>query len=77
MGLHLIFLSSILLSVILVPLRMCRAEQNASRMTPAVIDTGVLVSGIYWRHEAHQCVRAWLLGVLRPVVSQAIFAEYE
>jgi hypothetical protein len=42
-------------------------------MTPAVIDTGVLVSGIYWRHEAHQCLRAWLRGVLALVVSQGIF----
>ena len=46
-------------------------------MTPAVIDTGVLVSGIYWRHEPHQCVRAWLHGLLALVVSDAIFAEYE
>jgi uncharacterized membrane protein SirB2 len=49
MGLHLIFVSSIFLSAILVPLRLCSAGQNASRMTPAVIDTCVLVSGIYWR----------------------------
>jgi len=46
-------------------------------MTPAVIDTGVLVSGIYWRHEPHQCVQAWLRGLLTLVVSPTIFAEYE
>jgi len=27
-------------------------------MTPVVIDTGVLVSGVFWRHEPHQCVKA-------------------
>ena len=46
-------------------------------MTPVVIDTGVLVSGIYWRHEPHQCVQAWLRGFLALVVSDSIFAEYE
>lgn len=46
-------------------------------MMPVVIDTGVLVSGIYWRHEAHQYVQAWLRGVLALAVSPAIFAEYE
>ena len=46
-------------------------------MTPVVIDTGVLVSGIFWRHEPHQCVQAWLRGMLALVVSDSIFAEYE
>ena len=46
-------------------------------MTPVVIDTGVLVSGIFWRSEPHQCVRAWLVGVVALVVSAPIFAEYE
>src|SRR5437660_8162417 len=46
-------------------------------MTPAVIDTGVLVSGIFWRHEPHQCVQAWLRGHLALVISEGIFAEYE
>ena len=46
-------------------------------MIPTVIDTGVLVSGIYWRHEAHLCVRAWLRGLIVPVVSDPIYAEYE
>jgi putative PIN family toxin of toxin-antitoxin system len=46
-------------------------------MTPAVIDIGVLVSGVSWRHEPHQCVQAWLRGLLTLVVSDSIFAEYE
>jgi putative PIN family toxin of toxin-antitoxin system len=46
-------------------------------MTLAVIDTGVLVSGIFWRHEPHQCVQAWLRGLLALVVSDSIVAEYE
>lgn len=46
-------------------------------MTPVIIDTGVLVSGIYWRHEPHQCVKAWLQGALSLVVSEAVFDEYE
>jgi putative PIN family toxin of toxin-antitoxin system len=46
-------------------------------MTPVVIDTGVLVSGIFWRREPHQCVKAWLHGVVALVVSVPIFAEYE
>jgi putative PIN family toxin of toxin-antitoxin system len=46
-------------------------------MTLVVIDTGVLVSGIYWRHEPHQCVQAWLRGVVTLVVSDAICEEYE
>jgi putative PIN family toxin of toxin-antitoxin system len=43
---------------------------------PTVIDTGVLVAGIYWRHEPHLCVRAWLRGLIVPVVSDSIFSEY-
>ena len=46
-------------------------------MTAAVIDTGVLVAGIFWRHEPHRCVQAWLHGRLALVVSEPIFAEYE
>lgn len=46
-------------------------------MSLAVIDTGVLVAGIYWRQEPHQCLRAWLRGLLIPVLSEPIFLEYE
>jgi putative PIN family toxin of toxin-antitoxin system len=46
-------------------------------MIPTVIDTGVLVSGIYWRHEPHLCVRAWLRGLIMPVVSDPIYSEYD
>ena len=46
-------------------------------MNAVVVDTGVLVTGIYWRREAHQCVRAWLCGLFTLTVSKAIFAEYE
>ena len=42
-----------------------------------VIDTGVLVSGVFWRHEPHQVLRAWKCGLITPVVSEQIFAEYE
>ncbi len=45
-------------------------------MKIAVIDTGVLVAGIFWRHESHLCLRAWLRGILLPVVSEEVFAEY-
>ena len=46
-------------------------------MIPTVIDTGVLVAGIYWRHEPHLCVRAWLQGLIVPVVSDPIYSEYD
>ena len=42
-----------------------------------VLDTGVLVAGVFWRHEPHACVQAWLRGLICPVVSEDIFAEYE
>jgi putative PIN family toxin of toxin-antitoxin system len=46
-------------------------------MKTAVIDTGVFVSGVFWRHEPHLCLKAWLHGILLPVMSEEIFAEYE
>lgn len=46
-------------------------------MTLAVLDTGVLVAGVFWRHEPHQCVKAWLRGTLLMVASPPIFSEYE
>ncbi len=46
-------------------------------MNPVVVDTGVLVGGVYWRREPHQCLRAWLCGLFTLTVSQPIFGEYE
>jgi putative PIN family toxin of toxin-antitoxin system len=46
-------------------------------MKTAVIDTGVFVAGVFWRHEPHRCLKAWLHGILLPVISEEIFAEYE
>jgi uncharacterized protein len=43
----------------------------------AVIDTGVFVAGVFWRHEPHRCLKAWLKGILLPVMTGEIFAEYE
>ena len=42
-----------------------------------VLDTGVFVAGVFWQHEPHACLQAWLRGLTRPVVSEDIFAEYE
>jgi putative PIN family toxin of toxin-antitoxin system len=41
------------------------------------MDTGVLVAGLYWRNEAHRCLRAWQHGVFHLAVSEAVFDEYE
>jgi putative PIN family toxin of toxin-antitoxin system len=41
------------------------------------LDAGVFVAGVFWRHEPHACLRAWLRGWICPVVSHEIFAEYE
>ncbi len=41
-----------------------------------VIDTGVLVAGVFWATEPHRVVRAWLRGLVIPVVSDRIFDEY-
>jgi uncharacterized protein len=46
-------------------------------LTPLVIDTGVLVAGLYWRNEAHQCLRAWEMGLFHLAVSDAVFDEYQ
>ena len=46
-------------------------------MKLAVIDTGVFVAGIFWRHEPHRCLKAWLRGLLTPVASEDILDEYE
>jgi len=45
-------------------------------VTPLVLDTGVLIAGLYWRNEAHQCLRAWQHGVFQLAVSDAVFDEY-
>jgi uncharacterized protein len=42
-----------------------------------VLDTGVFVAGVFWRHEPHACLKAWLNGLICPVISEDIFAEYE
>jgi putative PIN family toxin of toxin-antitoxin system len=46
-------------------------------MKPTVVDTGVFVAGVFWRHEPHACLKAWLAGLICPVVSREIFNEYE
>lgn len=43
----------------------------------AVIDTGVFVSGVFWRREPHQVLLAWKCGLITPVVSAQVFDEYE
>lgn len=46
-------------------------------MRLAVIDTGVFVAGVFWRHEPHRCLKAWLRGIMTPVMTEEILAEYE
>jgi predicted nucleic acid-binding protein len=43
----------------------------------AVIDTGVFVSGVFWRSEPHKVFCAWKAGILTPVISEPILDEYE
>ena len=45
-------------------------------MKAVVIDTGVFVAGVFWRHERHLCLKAWLHGIVLPAVSEEIFFEY-
>ena len=35
------------------------------------------MAGVFWRHEPHLCLKAWLHGILLPVMSEEILAEYE
>lgn len=46
-------------------------------MNLAVIDPGVFVAGVFWRHESHLCLKAWLHGLLTPVMTEEMLAEYE
>ena len=46
-------------------------------MKLAVIDTGVFVAGVFWHHEPHLCLKVWLHGLMTPVMSEEILAEYE
>ena len=55
-------------------------ETGPSQSPPVTLvglDTGVFVAGVFWRHEPHACVEAWFRGLICPVVSEAIFVEYE
>lgn len=45
-------------------------------MRVGVIDTGVVVAGIYWRNQPHRVLRAVALGILQPVLTEPIFDEY-
>ncbi len=45
-------------------------------MRVGVIDTGVVVAGIYWRNEPNKILRAVALGFLRPVLTEPVFEEY-
>ena len=46
-------------------------------MNTAVNDTGVFVAGVFWRHEPHLCLEAWLRSILLPVMTDEIMTEYE
>lgn len=46
-------------------------------MKLAVIDTGVFVAGVFWHHEPHLCLKAWLRGMMTPMMTEEILAEYE
>jgi predicted nucleic acid-binding protein len=43
----------------------------------AVLDRGVAVSGIYWRHESHRCLVALARRDYILAVSEAVLAENE
>lgn len=46
-------------------------------MKLAVINPIVLAAGVFWRHEPHLCLKAWLRGMITPVLTEGIQAEYE
>jgi hypothetical protein len=37
-------------------------------MNLVVIDPTVFVAGVLWRHEPHLCLKAWLRGMITPVM---------
>lgn len=41
-----------------------------------VVDTGVVVAGIYWKSEPHRCLLAFARRQFSLAVSEPIFAEY-
>jgi predicted nucleic acid-binding protein len=43
----------------------------------AVIAPGVFVAGVFWRHEPHLCLKAWLRGMITPVMTEEMLDEYE
>ncbi len=46
-------------------------------MNLAVIDPTVFVAGVFWRHEPYLCLKAWLRGMMTPVMTEDMLAEYE
>ena len=46
-------------------------------MNLAVIDPGVFVAGVFWRHKPHLCLKAWLRGLITPVLTEEMLADYE
>ena len=46
-------------------------------MNLAVIDPGVFVAGVFWRHEPHLCLKAWLRGLITPVLTEEMLGDYE
>ena len=46
-------------------------------MNLAVIDTGVFEAGVFWLHKPHVCLKAWLRGLMTPVMSEEMHDEYE
>ena len=45
-------------------------------MTLVVLDTGVLVAGLYWRNEPYRCLQAWQRGLYQLAISDPVFEEY-
>jgi predicted nucleic acid-binding protein len=46
-------------------------------MSLAVIDPCVFVAGVFWRHKPHLCLKAWLRGLITPVLTEEMMADYE
>ena len=45
-------------------------------MKLAVIDPGDFAAGVFWRHEPHRCLKAWLHGLITPVLTEDLLDEY-